>query len=124
MARQLVWIGPFLASAAFSGCSAGMIPVQGKLVRNGDPYHPAANEQVLLSFETIDCQPERSFSGLVKRDGTFTVLGTGGAGIPPGKYRIRIRIIPYGTTEEPDSAGKRERSLSGAGLTLSGPFHK
>jgi hypothetical protein len=105
--NRLLWIG--LVALIFTGCSGGMTVVRGKLVMDGTPYQLAANEQVLLSFETV----ERSFSGLVKADGSFTVSGLDGNGIPPGNYRITIRSLQYGAGAEPDSGDKFEDLFSG-----------
>jgi hypothetical protein len=114
MPHHVYWTGLLALSMTLTGCSGGMTIVQGKLVRDGAPYQLGANEQVLLTFETIDSQPGRAFSGQVKRDGTFTVAGIGGAGIPPGKYRITIRSMAYGTAEEPSSGDKFEGIFSSA----------
>jgi len=109
---SLAWV-LFPLILAFTGCSGGMTTVQGRLVMDGAPYRLAANEQVLLSFETIAQEPERSFSARVKPDGTFTVLGTRGDGIPPGSYRITIRSMPYGTTAEANAGDKFAGAFSG-----------
>jgi hypothetical protein len=100
-----------LISVVLPGCSGGTTVVRGKLVMDGTPYQLAANEQVLLSFETI-AGPERSFAGLVKADGSFTVVGIDGNGVPPGRYRITIRSLQYGAGAEPDSGDKFEGLFS------------
>jgi hypothetical protein len=111
LSSRLVWLG-LCAAFLFTGC-AREANVQGKLVMDGEPYKPAANEQVLLNFETAGGPNDYSFSGLVKRDGTFTVVGNGSDGIPPGKYRITIRVMPYGPTAAPNAGDKLAGALSG-----------
>ena len=61
--------------------------------------------------------PNNVFNAIVKADGTFTLPGRYGKGIPPGKYRVGVRQWSY---TPPPSGGPMDPKVyrSGKGLDL------
>jgi hypothetical protein len=90
-----------LAHLAVSGCgsSSNTIWVTGKLQKGGATYTPPAGQKLEMTFyamEVIDetgkklTNAEPYLADLNPEDGTFSVPGAEGKGIPPGKYRVAI----------------------------------
>ena len=83
-----------------SGCGSSQgISVQGKLTKGGVKYEVPADQKLHLTFYLIEPSNEagrpeakgQTYMAAYKyEDGTFTVGGPEGQGIPPGKYRVSV----------------------------------
>jgi hypothetical protein len=86
-----------LVSFLVAGCGSSRVKVSGRLTKGGVPYVPGNNEMVRLVFSPLDPQASESrgsyLANFNREDGTFKVVGTDGKGIPPGQYRIAIRVL-------------------------------
>jgi hypothetical protein len=93
-----------LLSAAFvasPGCGepSNVVWVKGKLQKGGTAYVPPKDQVVTVTFVGLEIQDNSGkaiqaaepFQAEVDQDsGTFSVPGTEGRGIPPGKYRVAV----------------------------------
>lgn len=73
--------------------------VTGTVVERGKPLKFKPNEEVSVGFYAIDGPDaeKASFGAPVKpEDGTFTMSGPSGTGIPAGKYKITLSSQVYG----------------------------
>jgi hypothetical protein len=84
-----------------SGCggSSNAVWVKGKLLKGGARYAPPEGHLVSVTFVAMEIQDRAGktlksnepFEADYKdEDGSFTVPGQEGRGIPPGKYRIAV----------------------------------
>jgi hypothetical protein len=107
-----------LALACFGCGNSNAIKVSGKLLQGGHPYVPPAGQRVVITLYVVDAkdasgtalpaqEPFQSYYD--PKDGTFTVPGPDGHGIPPGKYRISIF---QGLTREGESKAHAEQKGS------------
>jgi hypothetical protein len=90
----------FALALGLAGCgSSSTIQVTGTLLRGGAAFVPPSDQRLGVTFHAMEVVGESGKSlmagepipALVKPDdGTFTVPGTDGYGIPPGKYRIVV----------------------------------
>ena len=84
---------------SLAGCSGSepVVAVRGKVHKNGQPLSVkelpnAAGGRVMVLFHNLD-QGKKDLGpqgAIVKPDGTFSVPGATGGGIPAGKYRVEI----------------------------------
>jgi hypothetical protein len=86
-----------LAAALLAGCGSRGVTVQGRLEMNGAPYRPAAGETVVVTFLAGAGGKAVSYPASVSAEGTFTVGGPEGKGIPPGRYRVAVSATTYGS---------------------------
>jgi hypothetical protein len=97
LAWNLILLVPALA---ISGCgSSQSIWVQGKLTRDGAKYVVPADQSLSMTFTSMEPFQDggrtipagQPYMAVFKsEDGTFTVAGPDGLGIPPGKYRVSL----------------------------------
>jgi hypothetical protein len=80
-----------------AGCGSGdNIWVTGVLLKGGEMYKPPEGRKLALYFCPMKDEKSGKLPGDVEmanydpRDGSFTVPGREGNGIPPGKYRIAV----------------------------------
>ena len=82
-----------------AGCSNSepRVEVKGKVHKNGQPLpvqvlRSGAGGRVMVRLHALDQgeSPPGPHGAIVKPDGTFSVPGAAGNGIPPGKYRVEI----------------------------------
>jgi hypothetical protein len=70
------------------------VRVSGRLERDGKPYTAKLEERepetFAVDFVGVVGGARRVYSATLKADGTFTVPGSDGGGIPPGQYRITV----------------------------------
>lgn len=104
-----VWVvACVLLAMMFSAVGCGKsgpktVRVTGRVLLNGQPLTVTPTEAQLggVQLRFIELGPDGapsgpSFSTNAKPDGTFNVLGIGGRGLPPGKYRIAVyQYDPY-----------------------------
>ncbi|GAA4427510.1 hypothetical protein [Bremerella cremea] len=91
-----------LAGLVFSGCGSGgnQVKVSGQVVENGQPipvpnYEEGVNNVALVFVpldESGEMKDEAAHGANASEDGKFTVTGNMGNGIPPGKYRVAVRM--------------------------------
>jgi hypothetical protein len=91
--RVAAWsVGLFIVLA---GCGNKMRPVSGRVLNNGQPLKVSSNGVVRVSF-ALPQNPDGSYVGEARPDGTFTIIGPGGDGVPIGSYRVGVeQIDPY-----------------------------
>ena len=74
---------------------------------NGEPYKPVAGQTLQINF-VGDGTPSIAASAQVNPDGTFTLPGPTGTGVPPGHYHIAVSTMsvggPGGSSAAPGSA--------------------
>jgi hypothetical protein len=94
-----------------SGCGGGDkgVKVEGRIVRDGQPFAAAQGETVNLSFAGKNAKGEEAvYPAKVNADGSFVVDGPGGKGIPPGSYKLRLNVGSEGS--DPASLAKLEKT--------------
>ncbi len=86
-----------LGVLCLAGCGGGnTVWVTGVLQKGGEPYKPAEERKLALYFYPIaegtagNPVDEPEMADYDPSNGSFTVPGRAGYGIPPGKYRIAI----------------------------------
>jgi hypothetical protein len=88
-------------SLVLVGCggSSPAVAVTGKLIKNRAPYVPPNDQRLgvtLIAMEILRAEGkvggnDEPYPAVVNpADGTFTVPGPDGRGVPPGKYRIAV----------------------------------
>jgi hypothetical protein len=85
---------------AVAGCgSSQTIWVKGKLTKGGAKYDVPADQKLHMTFYSTEPFKDgertipagQAYTAVYKsEDGTFTVEGPDGYGIPPGKYRVSV----------------------------------
>jgi hypothetical protein len=96
---------------ALSGCGGRTVSVKGNLVV---PPNVSLQEtdQVSISFQPADSKEGGGGMAVyTPADKSFVVKSADGKGLPPGKYKIAVRIVPY-----PGSADSEKRAASFADL--------
>lgn len=82
-----------LAALAAAGCGATPATAKGRLVSNGEPMPVSGQVGVVLTLLEGDGKPTtKSFTAMVKPDGTFEVVASGGE-LPPGNYQVSL-VVP------------------------------
>jgi hypothetical protein len=86
-----------LGAACLAGCGGPeSISVTGVLQKGGQIYNPPEGHKLAIYFYLVADETPGKPAGDVEmanydaRDGSFTVPGRDGYGIPPGKYRIAV----------------------------------
>lgn len=85
-----------------AGCGSGDqgATVKGQVLQNGKPVQFLPSEDIMVGFSSevpAGQKPIGFFANVQRGDGTFTVIGPGGKGMPAGKYRIRLSSQIYGS---------------------------
>ena len=97
LAGNLILV-PLLLAIAGCGSSQG-IWVQGKLIKGGAKYVVPADQSLHMTFYSMETSKDgertipagQPYMAVFKaEDGTFTVAGPDGLGLPPGKYRVAL----------------------------------
>jgi hypothetical protein len=83
---------------SLAGCSEPLAEVKGKVHNNGQPLAvkespSGAGGRVMVLFHSLDQgkKDEGPHGAIVKPDGTFSVPGATGRGLPLGKYRVEVK---------------------------------
>lgn len=94
--RSLCRLGLLLvAVAVLPGCSSAPVKATGKVVKGGQPA-PLSDKGMYQITLISDSDASKTFPVEAKQDGTFTVTGPTGNGVPPGKYKVAIQAMdPY-----------------------------
>lgn len=109
---------PLVLALAGPGCgSSDAVRVGGKLLKGGNPYTPPSGQRIGVTFYAVEAKDaagkavpagEPYPAQFNPADGTFTVPGPDGRGIPRGKYRVAIsRQKGRGTVEAPKRRGAK-----------------
>jgi hypothetical protein len=86
---------------ATTGCGGrgNNVWVTGKLLKGGEKYVPPKDQHVNVTFVGLEVRDESGkplpsgepyWAELDQANGTFSVPGPDGQGIPPGKYRVAV----------------------------------
>lgn len=108
----------------FSGCGGGdgvhRVPIRGTLTSQG----AKAIDEATLLFIPDDGTPGDGAIGRTNESGAFTVISSraADAGIPPGKYRVRVSRLVDGKTRQPIPSGVPEADSSGAVESIPLPY--
>jgi hypothetical protein len=63
----------------------------GKVLINGQPCRPASLYDFDIKFISVEEGPiKKSYTAAVEEDGTFSVTGSIGKGIPPALYKVSV----------------------------------
>jgi hypothetical protein len=77
-----------------AGCQGATVRVSGRLERDGKPYtaklEGAEPETFGVDFVGVVGGARMVYPATLKADGTFTVPGSDGRGLPRGQYRITV----------------------------------
>lgn len=92
---KLVIVCGLLMTIWLSGCGGGKASVTGTVTNKGKPLtvKPMVG-RVQVTFIPVvaaGAPPADPQEAVVKPDGSFTVPGTDGKGLAPGKYKIAVR---------------------------------
>jgi hypothetical protein len=76
-----------------AGCGASTVPVKGIVRINGSQLDLGEKESIIVTWHWTDKQGvPRAMMAKTKHDGTFFVPGPKGRGLPPGDYKIAVKI--------------------------------
>lgn len=92
MIRNCCWLGLLLVLAGCEKERESGPSLTGQLMANGQPCKPASVNDFDLRFVSVEGEgvTKRSYLAEVQPDGTFTVNGSIGRGIPVGRYKVSI----------------------------------
>jgi len=115
--RQLLGLWMVLSAACLAGCGHGeSVWVTGTLQKGGEIYKPPEGHKLALYFcpmaEGAQAKPagDIEMADYDARDGSFTVPGREGYGIPPGKYRIAVvETLRRDAVDESKNSSKPKR---------------
>ncbi|MFO0925588.1 MAG: hypothetical protein U0736_00925 [Gemmataceae bacterium] len=98
-----------VAVILLTGCPSGgpkNVPIKGKLVDNGQPVKAAAklppgDPGMRVEFITVKggVAGEPYGASVNAGEGTFTVPGPKGKGIPPGQYKVSVHVGAFGAPD-------------------------
>jgi hypothetical protein len=89
------------AALLVAGCGvAGQkgVTVTGQVLENGQPIKVLPAEEIMVGFSAeapAEKQATAAWATVKPEDGTFTLSGPAGKGIPPGKYRVVVSSQLY-----------------------------
>lgn len=77
------------------GCGPTLYQPSGKLTQKGAAFKPLPEKGYIMIIFNEESDKEFKSPQAVnwEKDGTFKVVGTGGKGIPAGKYRVSIEVF-------------------------------
>ena len=117
--RRSLGLWMVLSAVCLAGCGSGdNIWVTGVLQKGGEMYKPPDGHKLALYFcpmpgrDVGQAEPATwKWRITIRRDGSFTVPGREGYGIPPGKYRIAV--VETLRREELDKLKKASKPKAG-----------
>ena len=92
--RNLLVVGAVLTLFALPGC--GPEPesgpkLTGKVLINGQPCRPVSIYDFDIKLVSVEEGPiKKSYMAAIEQDGTFTIHGSIGKGIPTGLYKVSV----------------------------------
>jgi hypothetical protein len=78
------------------GCGrSSMIQAKGRVLKGGTPFKLGEGEGLRIFFLPLEPTGSGydSYAAEFHNDGTFTVKGKDGRGLPPGKYRVTLQLM-------------------------------
>ena len=75
---------------AAGGCGRRYPKVQGRVLLGGRPLRAGPGESAQVIFLSTGTEHRSTPANCNGEDGTFTVAGVDGRGVPPGKYRVAV----------------------------------
>jgi hypothetical protein len=90
---------------AVAGCGGGVkgVTFKGQVLHNGKPIQVLPQEEIQVGF-SVDTpgaqQPKGALTKVEPADGSFTITGLDGKGIPPGKYRVVVSSQLYQQSQD------------------------
>jgi len=92
------------------GCGPSKLSVTGKVTQGGAPMKLSDKGVFIIQFISED-KGGQVHSASTKTDGTFTVSGQDGKGIPSGKYKVAVEAIdPYTSGGGQDKLGGKYKA--------------
>ena len=82
-----------------AGCGSGdkLLPLQGRLLKSGEPFEAGADELIQITFVPIlpNGEPPKDhyYANVNDVKGTFVAAGKTGKGMPAGKYRVALELM-------------------------------
>jgi len=94
---RAIFCSVILVACFAIGCGgASRKKVDGKIVKDGQPFTVSDKGVFVLSFVPENDTGVASYNATTKPDGTFTIVGPEGKGIPAGKYKVHLQAMdPY-----------------------------
>ncbi len=89
-----------LLALVMAGCGSSHFRATGKITEKGAPIKLSDKGYIAMSFiSTTDF--EVYATQVNKQDGTFVIVGRDATGVPPGKYRVVVKVVdPYPSTKD------------------------
>jgi hypothetical protein len=90
---------------AVTGCGRGPkgVTVTGQVLYNGKPIQVQPREEIQVAFSLeapAGQQPPGTLATVKPEDGSFTISGLDGKGIPPGRYRVTVSSQLYQQSQD------------------------
>lgn len=88
--KRVLCLALFVAACSLTGCGAGGVDVDGKVVKDGSAYSLAEGEAINISLQGDGA----SGNATVNKDGTFVAKKSDGKALPPGQYKVSLTHYP------------------------------
>jgi hypothetical protein len=94
------------AALVVVGCGLGDpkgVKVTGQVLQNGKPIKVLPSEEIMVGFSSEAPEGQHiivAWATVLPDDGTFTISGSAGKGIPAGKYRVIASSQIYQKNED------------------------
>jgi len=103
--RKIGFLFALLAAVLLTGCGPSKVKPKGKIVQGGQPVTVSDKGVIVLSFVPT-AGDATAYNATTERDGTFTIVGPEGKGIPTGKYKVQVQAMdPYAPGGGTDKLG-------------------
>jgi hypothetical protein len=100
------------------GCGDSRRKLNGKIVKGGAPFTLSDKGIFALAFFS-ESDSSKMYNATTKTDGTFTIVGADGKGIPAGKYKVQLTAQdPYTGPQSKDLLGGKFAKGSDSPLTV------
>jgi hypothetical protein len=88
--KRVLWLGLFVVICTVTGCGSGGVDVDGKVVKDGNPYSLAEGEAINITLQGDTA----SGNATVEKDGHFVAKKSDGKPLPPGTYKVSLTHYP------------------------------
>jgi hypothetical protein len=91
------------AALLAAGCGAKGVTVAGQVLSGGQPITVLPSEEIRVGFSAeapAGQQGIAAWATVNPKDGSFTLAGPAGKGIPPGKYHVVVSSQIYQRSED------------------------